>query len=222
MIDSQLLFITEEEVKSIEKEKAATIKERLNQYGVQSLLNNEAISFLTGIKQEVIEQYSDLHSLEDDIDCLSATEMQKQKLRAIYVIAKRFNAEGLGDRIRISSPNDAACLVMDELRFMKKEYFKVILLDTKNFVISTELISVGSLNSSIVHPRETFKPAIKKSASSMILVHNHPSGESEPSHEDITLTNRLDECGKILGIKVIDHIIIGDGVFYSFKEEGLL
>ncbi len=112
--------------------------------------------------------------------------------------------------------------MMEEMRYYKKEYFKIILLDTKNNIKKVSEISVGSLNSSIVHPREVFSEAVVNSASSIILVHNHPSGESEPSHEDIALTNRLDECGKILGIKVLDHIIIGDGVFYSFKEEGLL
>ena len=107
------------------------------------------------------------------------------------------------------------------MRFELVEYFKILILDTKNNVRSIEDISTGSLNSSIVHTRETFKLAIKKSASSIILLHNHPSGEAEPSHEDIVLTNRLDECGKILGIKVLDHVIIGN-YFYSFKEEGLL
>lgn len=222
MISSQLVFFTEEEVKSSEKEKVDVLKERLNQYGVESLLNYEALSFLTGIKQEELKRYSNLHSIDEDVSSLSITELQKQKLEAVFTIAKRFQSERLGERIRISSPADAASVVMEELRFKSKEYFKIILLNTKNCIISIELVSVGSLNSSIVHPRETFLPAVKKSASSVILVHNHPSGETEPSHEDITLTNRLDECGKILGIKVIDHIIIGDGVFYSFKEEGLL
>lgn len=222
MISSQLVFFTEEEVKSSEKEKVDVLKERLNQYGVESLLNYEALSFLTGIKQEELKRYSNLHSIDEDVSSLNITELQKQKLEAVFTIAKRFQNERLGERIRINSPADAASVVMEELRFKSKEYFKIILLNTKNCVISIELVSVGSLNSSIVHPRETFIPAVKKSASSVILVHNHPSGETEPSHEDITLTNRLDECGKILGIKVIDHIIIGDGVFYSFKEEGLL
>ncbi len=111
---------------------------------------------------------------------------------------------------------------MEEMRYYKKEYFKIILLDTKNNIKKISEISVGSLNSSIVHPREVFSEAVANSAASVILVHNHPSGESEPSREDISLTNRLNECGKILGIKILDHIIIGDGVFYSFKEEGLL
>jgi len=111
---------------------------------------------------------------------------------------------------------------MEEMRYYQKEYFKIILLDTKNNVKKISEISVGSLSSSIVHPREVFYEAVVNLASSIILVHNHPSGECEPSNEDIVLTNRLDECGKILGIKILDHIIIGDGVYFSFKEEGLL
>ena len=97
-----------------------------------------------------------------------------------------------------------------------------MLLDTKNNVRKVSEISVGSLNSSIVHPREVFKEAVINSCSSIILAHNHPSGECEPSHEDIVLTNRLGECGKIMGIRVLDHIIIGDGIYFSFKEEGLI
>jgi len=221
-MNRQLVFTTKEEVESIAKEKVLTTKERVCQYGADSLLNREAISFVTGIKEKVIEPYRDLHKLKRDIGCLDVTPLQRRKLETIFSIAERLSKEGLGDRLRISSPDDAAQVVMNELRFMKKEYFKVMLLDTKNYIVSVELISVGSLNSSIVHPRECFRPAVVNSVSSMILVHNHPSGETEPSHEDIILTNRLDECGKILGIKVIDHIIIGDGTFFSFKEEGLI
>jgi len=143
------------------------------------------------------------------------------QLVAVAELSKRISTLKI-EKIKISSPNDAAVVMMEEMRYYKKEYFKIILLDTKNNIKKVSEISVGSLNSSIVHPREVFSEAVVNSASSIILVHNHPSGESEPSHEDIALTNRLDECGKILGIKVLDHIIIGDGVFYSFKEEGLL
>ena len=95
-------------------------------------------------------------------------------------------------------------------------------MDTKNNVKKISEISIGSLNSSIVHPREVFHEAVANSASAVILVHNHPSGECEPSNEDIVLTNRLNECGKILGIRILDHIIIGDGVYFSFKDEGLI
>jgi DNA repair protein RadC len=111
---------------------------------------------------------------------------------------------------------------MAEMLGLQKEYFNTILLNTKNQILAIEEISVGSLNSSIVHPREVFNPAIKKSAGSIILVHNHPSGDPTPSREDIDVTARLIEAGKILGIHVLDHIIIGNNNYVSFKERGLL
>ena len=98
----------------------------------------------------------------------------------------------------------------------------VCCLDMKNQPTSISVVSIGSLNSAIVHPREVYKTAILSNAASIIIAHNHPSGIVDPSHEDITLTNRLDEAGKIIGIKLLDHLIIGYGNFYSFKEEGML
>lgn len=100
--------------------------------------------------------------------------------------------------------------------------FEVLLLDTKGNIISSENISVGDLCSSVVHPRETFKSAIKRSAAAIIFVHNHPSGDPTPSNEDIAITKRLIEAGNILGISVLDHIIIGDGVFVSMKASDLI
>jgi len=111
---------------------------------------------------------------------------------------------------------------MEDMRYYKKEYFKIILLDTKNKVLDIKTISIGSLNSSIVHPREVFLEAVVKSSASIILLHNHPSGEVQPSREDINITNRLIKAGEIMGIKVLDHIIIGDGTYLSFKEENII
>ena len=116
----------------------------------------------------------------------------------------------LPNRFKINNPWDVYSYYMEELRYLKKEVFKVILLNTKNEIISDIDVSVGSLNSSIVHPREVF-----------ILMHNHPSGNPDPSKEDIMITKRLNECGKILGINVLDHIVIGDGSYYSLKENNL-
>jgi len=192
------------------------IQERAATYGTKALTNSEIIKLLTGAEIDT----ENINDIRDKIGMLEITDLQKLKLEALFSFATRTNKKD--ERIKISSPGDAAMCMMEEMRYLKKEYFKIMLLDTKNNVIKVSEISVGSLNSSIVHPREVFKEATINSASSIILVHNHPSGESEPSHEDITLTNRLDECGKILGIKVLDHVIIGDGVFYSFKEEGPL
>ncbi len=122
----------------------------------------------------------------------------------------------------ISNPRQAAELFMEELRYKKKEYFKILLLNTKNHVISREEISVGSLNASIVHPREIFNIPLRKSAASIILIHNHPSGDPSPSQEDLQVTSRLVDAGNILGITVRDHIVIGDGCYFSFREKGLM
>ncbi len=212
-------------------------QEKLLKYGANYLSNSELIAVIlrTGSKEENVVKLSQRILSEDGKGLRNIAEGTVEKfkffkgindvkaaqLMAVAELSKRISTLKI-EKIKISSPSDAAVLLMEEMRYYKKEYFKIILLDTKNNIKKVSEISVGSLNSSIVHPREVFSEAVVNSASSIILVHNHPSGESEPSHEDIVLTNRLDECGKILGIKVLDHIIIGDGVFYSFKEEGLL
>ena len=111
---------------------------------------------------------------------------------------------------------------MDSLRYLNKEIFKIILLNTKNEIICDIDISVGTLNMSVVHPREVFREAIKRSSNKIILMHNHPSGNIEPSNEDKNVTSRLVKCGELIGIEVIDHIIIGDGLYYSFKENMII
>lgn len=108
------------------------------------------------------------------------------------------------------------------LRDIKKEEFRCVLLDTKNRVIREETVSTGSLTASLVHPRETFKTAVRESAAAVIFVHNHPSGDTKPSQEDILLTRRLVQAGDLLGIKVLDHVIVGDGGHFSFRDSGLL
>lgn len=195
------------------------IKERIEEYGAKSLINKELISLLTDISVEKLP--NSLKELREGIDIMKITDLQKNKINALFEVSARVSREK-SDTNKISSPDDAAMLMMEELRHEQKEHFKILLLDTKNNVKKVVEISVGSLNSSIVHPREVFKEAVVNVASSIILVHNHPSGECEPSHEDIVLTNRLDECGKLMGIRVLDHIIIGDGIYFSFKEEGLI
>jgi len=112
-------------------------------------------------------------------------------------------------------------IIKDELVNCDREKFLVFLLDGKNRVSSYEVVSIGSLSSSIVHPRESFKAAVKSNAASVIFVHNHPTGDPTPSSDDIAITKRLVEAGKILGIKVLDHIIVGD-THFSFSEENLL
>lgn len=124
----------------------------------------------------------------------------------------------------ISSPADVAEIASDYLETADREHFIVLMLNTKNRVIGINTVSIGSLNASIVHPRECFKAAIIHNAHSIILVHNHPSGDPTPSREDIDITRRLAEAGKILGIEVLDHVIIGDGSgrYASLKEQGAI
>ncbi|WP_326909383.1 RadC family protein [Sedimentibacter sp. MB31-C6] len=212
-------------------------QEKLLKYGASVLTNSELIAVVlrTGSKKENVIMLAQRLLMEDGKGLRNISEgtlenfkkykginnVKAAKLLAVVELSKRISTLKI-DKIKITSPNDAAIVMMEELRYCKKEYFKIIILDTKNNIIKVPQISEGSLNSSIVHPREVFIEAIKSSSSSIILVHNHPSGEVEPSHEDIVLTNRLVECGKIIGIKVIDHIIIGDGIFFSFKEDGLI
>jgi DNA repair protein RadC len=185
-----------------ESKDSRTVSELMDKFdNIQDLLLNSTV-----------EELSDIYGIG---------EKKIAKIQAIKELVKRIYEMPKEKPYKISCPSDVYDLMGPSMRFEKVEHFKILILDTKNNVRGIEHISTGSLNSSVVHPRETFKPAIKKSASSIILLHNHPSGEVEPSHEDIVLTNRLDECGKILGIKVLDHVILGD-YFYSFKEEGLL
>ncbi|WP_143715441.1 RadC family protein [Alkalithermobacter paradoxus] len=141
---------------------------------------------------------------------------------AALELGKRISKSMKLERIKVSCPSDIADVYMEDYRYLKKEVFKILLLNTKNEIINDVEISVGSLNSSIVHPREVFIEAIKKSASKIMLIHNHPSGNPEPSKEDKVITNRLIDGGRILGIEVIDHIIFGDGVYFSFKEKSLI
>ncbi|MBK5251608.1 MAG: DNA repair protein RadC [Peptostreptococcaceae bacterium] len=143
------------------------------------------------------------------------------QLLAALELGKRMDKLTATKRFDVHAPKDVANRYMSELRFLDREVFKVLYLNTKNEILKDENISVGSLNASIVHPREVFKPAIVYSSNAIILMHNHPSGNPSPSQEDIQITKRLSEAGELIGIKVLDHIVIGDGNYYSLKENGL-
>lgn len=120
-------------------------------------------------------------------------------------------------RFAFKSPEDVYYYLRNELKFQDREHFLVLGLNTKNEVIGKHLVSIGTLNQTLVHPREVFNWAIKSSAASILLAHNHPSGHVEPSKEDEQLTKRMVEAGQLLGIKVVDHIIIGESNYYSLK-----
>jgi len=131
------------------------------------------------------------------------------------------NVKAVGDKNTIKNPSDMADIFKLYLTGADREHFVVAILDRKGSILGLNTVSVGTVSSSVVHPREVFKPAIIMGASSIILAHNHPSGDTVPSTEDIEVTKRLVEAGKILRIEVLDHVIIGDG-YYSFKERGII
>jgi DNA repair protein RadC len=143
------------------------------------------------------------------------------EIKAAIELGRRYQRPSLAGASLCSS-TDVVEYYRPRLRDLKKEVFRCVLLDTKNKVIREEEVSQGSLSASIVHPRETFKAAIRESAAAVIFIHNHPSGDTRPSQEDILLTRRLVQAGDVLGIRVLDHIIIGEGVHYSFRDNGLM
>jgi DNA repair protein RadC len=231
----------------MKSEKSYTIKdlpfserprEKIINYGVESLSNAELLAVIirTGDRrQTAIEVAQNLLkidnrglaslvdiSLEDLMKVKGIGECKACQILSAIEIGKRIRTRNIHNKIRIDSPSKIVNLMMDELRYLNQEHFKILLLDTKNQIIKIENISVGTLNASIVHPRDVFNAAIKRHANSIILVHNHPSGDPTPSNEDINVTNRLVEVGEIVGIKVLDHIIMGDNRYISFKEKNLI
>lgn len=143
------------------------------------------------------------------------------QIKAAIELGYRMKQKDLPD-VKVTSPQNVVGLLMDEMQYLKQECFKIIMLDTKNKVIKVEEITRGTLNSSLVHPREVFVKAIKQHAAAIILAHNHPSGDTQPSAEDKSITRRLVDAGELIGISVLDHIIIGRGTYISFKQEKLL
>ncbi len=144
------------------------------------------------------------------------------EIQAVFEIARRFGAVSLPPGATFTSSADVFGHYHERLRDLKKERFLALLLDSKNRVIREVSISEGSLTASIVHPREVFAPVVKESAAAVLFVHNHPSGDPTPSREDLEITTRLREAGELMGVRVLDHIIIGQGRYVSFVDRGLL
>ncbi|NLI14600.1 MAG: DNA repair protein RadC [Peptococcaceae bacterium] len=212
-------------------------RERLAKEGADALSEVELLAILlgTGSRQAtaldlaalIMAHFKSLRSLlGSTIEELSGIKgvgpAKACQIKAALEFARRISQYSDSPRPVIKSPEDAANLLMEEMRHFDREHFRAVLLNTKNQVIGTDKVSVGTLNSSAVHPRELFRNAIKRSAASVILVHNHPSGDPTPSREDLDITERLREAGKIIGIEVLDHIIIGDNRFISFKAKGFI
>jgi DNA repair protein RadC len=212
-------------------------REKLKEHGAQALGNSELLAILlrTGNFNEsalrIAENLLDRQGGLVGFGNATMEELEKVKgvgeAKAITILAavelgRRVTSLAPGERTVIRTPDDVVALLMPRFRYETKESFIAVLLSTKNHVLKTPVISVGSLNASIVHPRELFREAINASAASVILAHNHPSGDPAPSPEDISLTRKLVEVGKLLDIPVLDHVVLGDGKYISLKEQGIL
>ncbi len=212
-------------------------RERLQKFGVEALSAQEILALLLGrgvsgesvmvTVQRLLSQFGNLRGIASaSIEELSQVKgigiAKASQIKAAFELANRLEGYSeAADKPIVKTPDDVASVVRARLRGKKKEYFLALLLDTRNQLIKVSEISIGSLDTSIVHPREVFKEAISASAASVIFVHNHPSGDCTASEDDIELTKRLAQSGEIVGIDVVDHIIITDKKYLSLKREGL-
>lgn len=215
-------------------------RERLLKYGVESLSLQELLSLIFGrgvkgdsvidISQKLLALFSTLNELSE----ASIEELKEIKgiglakacqLKSCFEISRRLKNEEKQSENKnniINSPKDIFQLLKEKVISFHKEYFMVVSLDSRNKVINIDTVSIGILNSSLIHPRETFEIAIKNHAATIILCHNHPSGELKPSKDDILITDNLVKAGKILGINVSDHVIITKKKYFSFAENRLI
>lgn len=195
-----------------------TVAETQAEYTADNITDSELISML--VKEPV---NASLYDFMREPQKVKISKKGRKRLNAVREIVKRALVALPEEKTAIMTPDDISNLMMKRLRYKNKECFYVIILDTKNKVVNISKISEGSLNASIVHPADVFKEVLKyETACSVIFVHNHPSGDPTPSTEDINVTFRLVKAGKVLDIEVLDHIIIGDGIYKSFKKDGLL
>ena len=214
-------------------------RERLLAEGAASLSNTELLAVLlrTGVKNDSALRVAEkVLALYKERGLAAITQMSAKELSSIKGVgmakaATILAAVELGRRLALKAaeartvvhgPADAASYVMPRFRFERREHFAVLLLNAKNHILALKTISVGTLTSSVVHPREVFQAAIEQAAASVILVHNHPSGDPAPSGEDLAVTRRMVEAGEIMDIPVLDHVIVGYDKFISLKEEGMI
>ncbi|MFH1429113.1 MAG: DNA repair protein RadC [Candidatus Margulisiibacteriota bacterium] len=211
-------------------------RERLKELGAEALSVQELLALIMGkgqrgesvmiTAQRLLNTFGGIEGISraslEELDGIPGIGSAKasQLIAAFELIRRRELALIPGQGIKTA--HDAAVLLMPQLKNKKKEHFIIVCLDTARKVIKTSNISVGTLDTNLVHPREVFNEAIQALSSSIMLVHNHPSGNTEPSMDDIKVTRKLHKAGKLLGINVLDHIIIAGNKYLSFKEEGIV
>jgi len=211
-------------------------RERLVRFGVKALSDSELLAIIlrTGSKQENVLDLSQKLLQKYNLRALSQTNISELRrvfgvgqakacqILACFELARRLGAYTEEERPVIKTPHDVARLITPELRDLKQEHFILLCLDARKRLIKKETVFIGSLDASTIHPREIFKTAAVESAAAIIFVHNHPSGDPAASEDDVLITKELAAAGKLLGIEVVDHIIIGSNEFMSFREAGLL
>jgi len=212
-------------------------RERLQKFGPEALSAQELLALVIGrgiprksvmsIAQELLVRFGNVraisHATIEELSQIKGIGLAKAaQIKACFELGKREELEPELKNFDIKDPEAVVKAIRPSIKDKAKEHFKLILLDPRNKIIGISTISIGTLNASLVHPREVFKDAIMHSAASVVLAHNHPSGDPESSEDDLKITNKLVESGKILGIEVLDRIIIGKDNFCSYKERGLI
>lgn len=212
-------------------------RERLVQWGAASLREYELLAILlrTGtaqmsalqLAQHLLTKFGGvrgvMHAKVAELAAVKGMGLAKAcQIAAAMELGRRVALSQFHDRPQIRSPQDVYELMHLQFLAEKQEHFLAVLLDTKNRVLRSQTIFIGTLDSSLVHPREVYRAAVREGAACWIAVHNHPSGDSTPSPEDIAITKRLKDAGELLGITLLDHLIIGDGNYTSLRERGYL
>ncbi len=205
---------------------------RLHHHGSNALAALELLALALGgpeapgLSEDLLRRFGSLHQLAraSKVQLMKTRgigEAQAARLVAIMELSRRLQTPPADERLRVTSPADGANILLPRLSHLEQEELHVVLLDTRNRVLDIQAIYKGSLNSSMIRLGELFRPAIEAPAAAMIVAHNHPSGQADPSPEDIDVTRKIVEAGKLLDISVLDHLIIGHGRFVSLKERSL-
>lgn len=210
-------------------------RERFIRHGSEAISTADLIAIILGsgtkgisvlqLARQIVLQFGTLQRLsevtiEELCQIKGLGPAKAIQLKAAFCLGHRISQQAIPPKYKIQNPMHAYHLVKEELEKEKKELFIVILLDAKSCLICRQVVAVGTLTQSLVHPREVFYPAIRHTAASLILMHNHPSGDPTPSTQDYEITKKLIEVGKVMGIPVNDHLIVGEGKYVSLRQEG--
>lgn len=211
-------------------------RERLQRYGAHALSTIELLAIIIGsghaddnvlrLAEHLLIHFQDLQGLSTasptQITAIRGIgEVKAARIKAAQEYGRRLFSQSNPERVHVTTPADAANLLMSEMMYLEQEHLKTVLLDTRNRVLKTPTIYIGSLNTTRMRLGDLFRTAIRENAAAMIVCHNHPSGNPSPSPEDVSVTRQLVQSGEMLGIDVLDHIIIGHQNYVSLKERGL-